>query len=418
MATTTNYGWTTPDDTALVKDGASAIRTLGSSVDTTVKALNPGTTSGDLDYYTAATTKARIAKGTAGQVFTMNSGATAPEWATPSTGAESLGYAAGKNKIINGDFGVWQRGTSVSISASSNKYTADRWLCDANANQALTVSRQATGDTTNLPFIQYCLRVQRNSGQTGTGNISPGTPFETANTIPYAGKTVTFSFYARKGADYSAASSALGFYIYTGTGTDQNPYSGFTGGATVMSSTATLTATWQRFTASVTLATSVTQISPFFTFTPTGTAGTNDYFEVTGVQLEVGSTATSFQTATGTIQGELAACQRYYLRPQLTGAYAFYATGAARSTTVADFCYTLPVSMRVVPTAVDYSNAAIVANGVGATALTNLTIDSPSCTANTVALQATVASGLTQFRFYYLGNNNNSAGYVGLSAEL
>ena len=90
MATTTNYGWTTPDDTALVKDGASAIRTLGSSVDTSVKALNPGTTSGDLDYYTAATTKARIAKGTAGQVFTMNSGATAPEWATPSSGSMTL----------------------------------------------------------------------------------------------------------------------------------------------------------------------------------------------------------------------------------------------------------------------------------------------------------------------------------------
>ena len=90
MATTTNYGWTTPDDTALVKDGASAIRTLGSSVDTSVKALNPGTTSGDLDYYTAATTKARIAKGTAGQVFTMNSGATAPEWQTLNAGGMTL----------------------------------------------------------------------------------------------------------------------------------------------------------------------------------------------------------------------------------------------------------------------------------------------------------------------------------------
>jgi len=90
MATTTNYGWTTPDDTALVKDGASAIRTLGSSVDTSVKALNPGTTAGDLDYYTAATTKARIAKGTAGQVFTMNSGATAPEWQTISAGGMTL----------------------------------------------------------------------------------------------------------------------------------------------------------------------------------------------------------------------------------------------------------------------------------------------------------------------------------------
>jgi hypothetical protein len=90
MATTTNYSWVTPDDTSLVKDGASAIRTLGSSVDTTVKALNPGTTSGDLDYYTSSTTKVRLAKGTASQVLTMNSGATAPEWATSSSGGMTL----------------------------------------------------------------------------------------------------------------------------------------------------------------------------------------------------------------------------------------------------------------------------------------------------------------------------------------
>jgi len=90
MPTTTNYGWTTPADTDLVKDGASAIRTLGSSIDTSVKALNPGTTSGDLDYYTSATAKARLAKGTAGQVLAMNSGATAPEWITSSSGGMTL----------------------------------------------------------------------------------------------------------------------------------------------------------------------------------------------------------------------------------------------------------------------------------------------------------------------------------------
>ena len=84
MATTTNYSWTTPDDTDLVKDGAAAIRTLGSSIDTTVKALNPGTTAGDIDYYTASTTKARLAIGTAGQILQVNSGATAPEWANAS----------------------------------------------------------------------------------------------------------------------------------------------------------------------------------------------------------------------------------------------------------------------------------------------------------------------------------------------
>jgi hypothetical protein len=83
MATTTNYGWDTPDDTDLVKDGAAAIRTLGSSADTTVKALSPGTTAGDLDYYTSGTAKARLGIGTAGQILQVNSGATAPEWATP-----------------------------------------------------------------------------------------------------------------------------------------------------------------------------------------------------------------------------------------------------------------------------------------------------------------------------------------------
>jgi hypothetical protein len=87
MATTTNYGWDTPDDTDLVKDGAAAIRTLGSSVDTTTKALNPSTTLGDIEYRSAtANTNTRLALGTAGQILTVNSGATAPEWAAPASG--------------------------------------------------------------------------------------------------------------------------------------------------------------------------------------------------------------------------------------------------------------------------------------------------------------------------------------------
>ena len=91
MATTTNYGWTTPDDTDLVKDGAAAIRTLGSSVDTTTKALNPSTTTGDIEYRSAtANTNARLALGTAGQVLTVNSGETAPEWASSASGGMTL----------------------------------------------------------------------------------------------------------------------------------------------------------------------------------------------------------------------------------------------------------------------------------------------------------------------------------------
>jgi hypothetical protein len=89
MATTTNYGWTTPDDTALVKDGAAAIRTLGSSVDTTTKALNPSTTLGDIEYRSStANTNTRLGIGTTGQVLLVSGGV--PAWGTPTAGGKTL----------------------------------------------------------------------------------------------------------------------------------------------------------------------------------------------------------------------------------------------------------------------------------------------------------------------------------------
>ena len=113
MATTTNYGWTTPDDTALVKDGAAAIRTLGSSVDTTTKNLNPETTLGDLAYRSStANVKTRLGLGTAGQVLQVNSGANAPEWATLSAGGMTL---------INSG-GTTLTGASITISSIPGTY--------------------------------------------------------------------------------------------------------------------------------------------------------------------------------------------------------------------------------------------------------------------------------------------------------
>jgi hypothetical protein len=89
MATTTNYSWTTPDDTDLVKDGAAAIRTLGSSVDTTTKALNPSTTLGDIEYRSStANTNTRLGIGTTGQILTVAGGV--PSWATPAVAASGL----------------------------------------------------------------------------------------------------------------------------------------------------------------------------------------------------------------------------------------------------------------------------------------------------------------------------------------
>ena len=89
MPTTTNYSWTTPADTDLVKDGASAIRTLGSSIDTTTKNLNPSTTLGDIEYRSStANTNTRLAIGTTGQVLTVSGGV--PAWGTVSSGGLTL----------------------------------------------------------------------------------------------------------------------------------------------------------------------------------------------------------------------------------------------------------------------------------------------------------------------------------------
>jgi hypothetical protein len=89
MATTTNYGWDTPDDTDLVKDGAAAIRTLGSSIDTTTKNLNPSTTLGDIEYRSAtANTNTRLAIGSTGNVLTVSGGV--PVWAAPAGGGKVL----------------------------------------------------------------------------------------------------------------------------------------------------------------------------------------------------------------------------------------------------------------------------------------------------------------------------------------
>jgi hypothetical protein len=94
MATTTNYGWDTPDDTDLVKDGAAAIRTLGSSIDTTTKNLNPQTTTGAIAYRSAtANVNTALPLGTANQVLRVNSGGTAPEWATAASASPASASA-------------------------------------------------------------------------------------------------------------------------------------------------------------------------------------------------------------------------------------------------------------------------------------------------------------------------------------
>lgn len=320
-----------------------------------------------------------------------------------------------KNRLINSNFSVWQRGTSVAISGSN--YVVDRWS-GYSSTTGRTVSRQSTNDTTNLPTIQYCARVQRDSGNTNTAVYLIGNPGEIVNCIPFAGRTVTLSYYARAGANYSPTSSALNTVVLYGTGSnDTNPNSsGYTGQAAALNTSVTLTTTWQRFTHTFTFLSTVTQFMPYFQANPVGTAGAADYFEVTGVQLEMGSVATPYQSASGSFGSELALCQRYYWRNLSTessgwlGVLGYYSsTTSFRGNAVA------PVSMRTTPTSVDYSTISV-DDGAAGRAVTATAISSGGTWG--AAVYFTVASGGTANRPANIINNANTAGYIGLSAEL
>ena len=443
---TTNFGWVMPTSTDLVTDLPADFAIFGQAVDTSMAELKGGTTGqvlsktsntdmdftwvaqddsnaiqnaivdakGDLIAASAADTPARLAVGNNGETLVANSAASSGlTWASP---VGSL-----TNPVINGGMDIWQRGTSTSIPASTYpSFPADRWITSTNTNQACTVARQATGDTTNLPNIQYAVRYQRNSGQTGTGALYLMQNFETATSIPYAGKTITLSFYARKGANYSATSSILVSSIQTGTGTDQNAFLGYTGAVDTPQNN-TLTTSWQRFTQTLTIGATATEMSIYFLFNPTGTASTNDYYEITGVQIDVGtwtaSTVPTFRRSGGTIQGELAACQRYYYRQTATtNAYMDFSTcGTASASTQVKVQVPLPVQMRVTPTSIDFSNLGV-NDGATTTALSGLSFSEAS--PNFGAIATSGATGLTQYRPYFIRANNNVAAFLGFSAEL
>jgi hypothetical protein len=228
------------------------------------------------------------------------------------TSAVSAQSMAGKNFVINGGFDIFQRAaapTSGTTVSGGSGYSIDRWIVwNTAGNGSIVTSRQLSG----LTGIQYCARIQRPSGNTSGLNFF-AQPIETSNSILLAGKTFTFSFYARKGADYSNTTSSLNVEVWQNTTTDGSIQSIETGSrSTAGSGVFVLTTSWQRFTFTSTFLSTTTQVAPVFYGVTSGTAGANDYYEITGVQLELSPAASTFSRAGGDIQGELAKCQRYY----------------------------------------------------------------------------------------------------------
>ena len=223
--------------------------------------------------------------------------------------------AANRNFIINGSMRNWQRGhTFNSQGNGQNDYTTDRWAIGHNNSHMAAVTRQ-DGAGADTKFA-YCARVQRDSGNSQTDQMRFHTALETKDVEILRGEVLTISYYARKGANYSEANSKItGVRIATGENVDGDPnaYSGghWTNATTILTGTPTLTTNWQRF-SHTTSAVSHYANSMIIEFrhTPTGTAGANDYYEVTGVQLEIGSSMTAFEHRR--FSDELARCQRYF----------------------------------------------------------------------------------------------------------
>jgi hypothetical protein len=406
MASTPIYNWPTPDNTDLVKNGALAIRTLGDAIDTTMDTMIPETifaAKGDLLGASANDTPAVLTVGANGETLVADS--------STSTGLRYQSAYNG-NGIINGGLDIWQRGTSFALTSPSVAYTADRWL-GRHFGTNVTYSQQTSG----LTGIQYSLRIQRPNGTTGLNEQAVYYQFETADSYRFAGQTVTLSFWAKAGANFSATSGSMIPYLITGTGTNQNITSGaYTGQATVSSTPVTLTTSWQRFSVTGTIASTATQIALIFVSIPTGTAGANDWFEITGAQLELGSVATSFKrSAGGTIQGELAACQRYYWRGGGDSLYQSFATGFAESATVILYNIVNPVPMRVAPTSMEYSSIANI--GAGIVGITSaFTLEHKGKTSS--LLRWGGASGATASQAFGLIANNSTSAYIGFNAEL
>jgi len=318
-----------------------------------------------------------------------------------------LGNAAGKNKVINGDFGIWQRGTTFT-SPASGAYTSDRWLFENNGTGTATITREAfTPGAAPVAGYESSFFLRLATTAVGTSTTYDITQ-RIENVTTFANQTVTFSFFAK------ADSARTVTPIFA-----QNFGSGGSGAVFITGSAITLTTSWARYTQTLTIPSisgKTIGASNFLRVFLRSVPAASSVIDYWGWQVEAGSIATPFQTATGTIQGELAACQRYYYRTNINSGGAVVSIALANGTTTAFPALNLPTTMRVKPTAIDYANIELQLPGFAGYAVSALTISAARTQSDLATLEAT-STGLTDLRPYYL-TSSTSGGYVGLSAEL
>ena len=322
------------------------------------------------------------------------------------TAWESL-YAPSRNLIRNGAMDIWQRGTSIS---DPSGYTADGWSFDFNGTGATrTISRQAftTGELIAQEFGEssHFLRIADSVAGSGEGYKALSSILEDVRTL--AKQKVTLSFWAKAA---TSTDISLSYNQNFGSG-------GSTSVTASIGSAIGLTTSWTRFSRTFELpevsgktigADSFLAIDFNMPLNATYTV------DLWGVQLEAGSIATPFKRSALTVAGEQASCERHYVR--FTGATALnFGVGVSESTTVASVVISLPNTLRSAPTAVGFATLQVT-DGVNGSTVTGLAIESAGT--RTISVEATVASGLTQFRPVKLVANNNAAAFVEFSSEI
>ena len=315
---------------------------------------------------------------------------------------------AGRNRIINGNFQVAQRGTSASVTTSSY-FVLDRWITyPGTSGGAATVSQESftVGQTDVVGEPEYFLKHNQTTGGTGV-NIQQrieGVRFG-------AGQNVTLSFYAKVASGTLSVTPNFRQDFGSGGSSDVDT----TGSAF------TLTTSWQKFTQTVTLPSisgKTIGASNFLALRLEAPDSTTFEINIAQVQLEEGSVATPFENRH--YGQELALCQRYYYKTTPEASARAATLGYNATTTIHNGVGSFPVPLRITPTALEQSGTAsnygVAYLSTSATASAVPAFDSR--TSNTMyVVQFTVASGLTAGQASR-GQSLNANGFLAWSAEL
>lgn len=224
-----------------------------------------------------------------------------------------------RNHLINGSMNIWQRGPSATFSVGSSAttaaYTADRW---AAVLQSAGAGVQTVKRVSYSAEFLNALRWQRTAGATETILMRLIQPLTSEDSAPLDGQVARIAFRARAGANFSGTSGSgmLGCRVRAGTGSDEALSAWFNSTATGFSTLDTadhvVTTSDQEFSRSFTVPSGTRQLAVEFRWAPSGTAGANDYLDITAVRLQLG--AETFSPPPESLATELLACQRFYTK--------------------------------------------------------------------------------------------------------